>query len=137
MDPRKQQELRKRLPFPLDPQVTVADHLPLGAERLIGGTILVASYYLLFMWLFWLSASVLAWSLGPNSMAGLVSGIIARSIGIGYLICLGWNLLWFLVYVVFDMKDRRTLARIPGAPADLEDLAEEAPAPRPGVTAPH
>lgn len=130
MDARRETELKKRLPFGLDPQVTVADHLPIELERLIGATILVASYYLLFMWLFLLCAVVIAMSPASPDILRVVAWIIAKSIGIGYLICLGWNLLWFLVYVIFDLKDRSTLARIPGAPGDLEDMSEETPKPK-------
>lgn len=119
MDPRREQELLKHLPFALEPSVTLADALPIRLERGIGFTLLIAIYILLtllpFVLLFWA-----LWQAGDPAWAG-VWGILARTCAWVWLGAGIWLGLWFLIYVPLDFKPASTAAPIPGMVEEKDD----------------
>jgi|GEM_PF-4585316 len=112
MDPRREQELLKQLPFGLDRSVSLADGLPIRFERVIGFTLLIAIYVLLTCLPFALVFLALAGA-GSASQAALWM-ILGKSFGFLWLGSAVWMALWFVVYVAMDIKHPSTLGRIPG-----------------------
>lgn len=124
MDPRREQELLKQLPFGLDRSVSLADGLPIRFERIIGFTLLIAIYVLLTCLPFAVVFLVLA-SAGSQSQAA-VWLILGKSFAALWFGSAGWMALWFVVYVALDLKHPSTLGRIPGLGVEDEDDEDDA-----------
>ena len=130
LDARRRAELPKQLPFSLDPPVSLADRIPIDTERLLGFSLVIAVYVLLTFWVFIIPFVVLAKT--DDKLRMILWVVLAKTFAIIYLGAVIWFILCFILY--FDFKDPSTLTRIPGAPADLEDLEREEKVPAKSTT---
>lgn len=131
MDPRREADLLRQLPFGMDRPVSLADGLPIRVERIVGFTLLIAVYVLLTCLPFAVVFLVLSqadprletlWAILGKSFAALWFGSAI------------WLVLWFIVYVVLDIKHPSTLGRVPGLDVPGENAdEEETPTARPAA----